>query len=91
MDIRIPVLAGKIHTGHGEVETLTGDGLNLYAYCANNSVTYYDLSGYWTKGNEQVQDNAIRKNTSLKVNEPDGVQGGVGGPASNSWEMDVTS
>ncbi len=23
-----------------------GDGLNLYAYCANNSVRYYDLSGY---------------------------------------------
>ncbi|WP_256324602.1 glycohydrolase toxin TNT-related protein [Selenomonas ruminantium] len=23
-----------------------GDGLNLYAYCANNPVDYYDLSGY---------------------------------------------
>lgn len=23
-----------------------GDGLNLYAYCANNPVTYYDPSGY---------------------------------------------
>jgi len=25
-----------------------GDGLNLYAYCANNPVTYYDPSGYST-------------------------------------------
>ncbi len=24
-----------------------GDGLNLYAYCANNLVMYYDPSGYW--------------------------------------------
>ena len=23
-----------------------GDGLNLYAYCSNNSVVYYDPSGY---------------------------------------------
>ena len=23
-----------------------GDGLNLYAYCGNNPVRYYDLSGY---------------------------------------------
>jgi hypothetical protein len=23
-----------------------GDGLNLYAYCANNPVIYYDPSGY---------------------------------------------
>ena len=23
-----------------------GDGLNLYAYCANNPVMYYDPSGY---------------------------------------------
>ena len=23
-----------------------GDGLNIYAYCGNNPVVYYDLSGY---------------------------------------------
>ena len=28
-----------------------GDGLNLYAYCANNSVMYYDPSGYGKKSN----------------------------------------
>ena len=28
-----------------------GDGLNLYAYCANNSVMYYDPSGYGKKNN----------------------------------------
>lgn len=26
-------------------DTYRGDGLNLYAYCANNSVVYYDPSG----------------------------------------------
>lgn len=27
-------------------DTYRGDGLNLYAYCANNPVVYYDPSGY---------------------------------------------
>lgn len=27
-------------------DTYRGDGLNLYAYCANNRVIYYDPSGY---------------------------------------------
>ena len=30
-----------------------GDGLNLYAYCANNSVMYYDPSGY--EGNNDLR------------------------------------
>ncbi len=29
-------------------DTYRGDGLNLYAYCANNPVMYYDPSGYIT-------------------------------------------
>lgn len=29
-----------------------GDGLNLYAYCANNPVMYYDPSGYGKKSNK---------------------------------------
>ena len=28
-------------------DTYRGDGLNLYAYCANNPVKYYDPSGCW--------------------------------------------
>jgi hypothetical protein len=28
-------------------DTYRGDGLNLYAYCANNPVIYYDPSGCW--------------------------------------------
>ena len=47
-----------------------GDGLNLYAYCANNPVTYYDPSGYWLKAISQMRDNAIRENASLKVDGP---------------------
>ena len=29
-------------------DTYHGDGLNLYAYCANNPVVYYDPSGHVT-------------------------------------------
>ena len=58
-----------------------GDGLNLYAYCGNNPVTYYDPSGYtqkkdpcggnWNIGEEQGGDdlssekNAILDNPSI--------------------------
>ena len=31
-------------------DTYRGDGLNLYAYCRNNPVGYYDPSGYSTDG-----------------------------------------
>jgi len=37
-----------------------GDGLNLYAYCANNPVMYYDPSGYQQEcknGTDAVDDN----------------------------------
>lgn len=30
-------------------DTYRGDGLNLYAYCANNPVVYYDPSGHGLK------------------------------------------
>ena len=45
-----------------------GDGLNLYVYCSNNPVTYYDPSGYarvvpFSKGNYSYEDiNAIDYN-----------------------------
>lgn len=29
-----------------QADVYQGDGLNLYAYCANNPVMYYDPSGY---------------------------------------------
>ena len=35
-------------------DTYRGDGLNLYAYCANNPVYYVDPSGYWCEKKEKV-------------------------------------
>ncbi len=39
-------------------DTYRGDGLNLYAYCANNPVVYYDPSGY-TVQYENGQNNEL--------------------------------
>lgn len=41
-----------------------GDGLNLYAYCHNNPVTYYDPSGYARKKHYSVQ---IHRMQTLQV------------------------
>ena len=35
-------------------DTYRGDGLNLYAYCANNPVIYYDPSGHGTQYPDKV-------------------------------------
>ena len=40
-----------------------GDGLNLYAYCGNNPVVYYDSSGNEHKHNADIEKNAERENT----------------------------
>ena len=37
-----------------------GDGLNLYAYCGNNPVRYYDPSGYASTGNSGYEEGLIR-------------------------------
>lgn len=44
-------------------DTYRGDGLNLYAYCGNNPVIYYDPSG-----------NQQKKYTSQPTTEPEKVQ-----------------
>lgn len=41
-----------------------GDGLNLYAYCVNNPVTYYDPSGYECEFNQQAGENAQKENVT---------------------------
>ncbi len=43
-------------------DTYRGDGLNLYAYCANNSVVYFDPSGH-----KQQYANDIGKGNYNKV------------------------
>lgn len=48
-------------------DTYRGDGLNLYAYCGNNPVVYYDPSGHATQepacggGNPNSQDDSEAK------------------------------
>lgn len=56
-----------------------GDGLNLYAYCANNPVTYSDPSGYACSFNAQAEENAVRENATLQADEPSRTQGNVEG------------
>lgn len=41
-----------------------GDGLNLYAYCGNNPVCYYDPSGYTCELNGQAEENAKKENVT---------------------------
>lgn len=50
-----------------------GDGLNLYAYCHNNPVTYYDPSGYdsgWDQWPPEVRANINRGNEFNVENRP---------------------
>ena len=42
-------------------DTYRGDGLNLYAYCDNNPVIYYDSSGYGKASNGGCTDNSNKK------------------------------
>ena len=45
-----------------------GDGLNLYAYCANNPVMYYDPSGESSDCNHgaDVEKNAQKENVTRR-------------------------
>ena len=63
-----------------------GDGLNLYAYCANNPVTYYDPSGYVCNFNAQAEENAVRENATLQADGADGADGTQGGTDDVSWK-----
>ena len=53
-----------------------GDGLNLYAYCKNNPVVYYDPSGYGEEKCDKVGGNDS-KSGSKTVPNPNGKKGGV--------------
>ena len=50
-------------------DTCRGDGLNLYAYCANNPVMYYDPSGrngVSCNTNTDAEENAQQENVTVK-------------------------
>ena len=54
-----------------------GDGLNLYAYCSNNPVTYYDPSGYGREHNSRAKENVKKENVTVRQGE-NGSEGGRG-------------
>ena len=51
-------------------DTYRGDGLNLYAYCANNPVRYVDPSGHWCEVRQNVYERLVREN-GLDINHID--------------------
>lgn len=60
-------------------DTYRGDGLNLYTYCANNPVSYFDPSGHDGCGNETTQKKQPEtpNGKQNKGPNPDGRKGGV--------------
>lgn len=48
-------------------DTYRGDGLNLYAYCANNPVKYFDPSGYGSDPCVPPEQNASEKTPGNKA------------------------
>ena len=43
-------------------DTYHGDGLNLYAYCANNPVRYVDPSGHWCEVKQNAYERLVKEN-----------------------------
>ncbi len=59
-------------------DTYRGDGLNLYAYCANNPVMYYDPSGrngVSCNTNTDAEKNAQQENVTVDENYEAGTEG----------------
>ncbi|MBD5515016.1 MAG: hypothetical protein HDR06_10300 [Lachnospiraceae bacterium] len=50
-------------------DTYRGDGLNLYAYCANNPVMYYDPSGHATDCNKNKSNGGEKTEAAKKSGE----------------------
>ena len=62
-------------------DTYHGDGLNLYAYCANNPVVYYDPSGHQQVGScgsgdgKKLETTEVNKVGANDIHENDAING----------------
>ena len=63
-----PVVVGRFT----QEDVYRGDGLNLYAYCHNNPVLYYDPSGFGGEDNCGGEDKTEDVNDEGKGNDADG-------------------
>lgn len=65
-------------------DSYRGDGLNLYAYCENNPVGYYDSSGYSACNSKKNNFNEYRKNKKSSQLPKEGDRGHWVGEKGNS-------
>ena len=64
-----------------------GDGLNLYAYCKNNPVVYYDPSGYGEEKCDKVGGNDSKSGSNTTATERRNSPGVVEGNGRNTSKM----
>lgn len=64
-------------------DTYRGDGLNLYAYCANNPVSYFDPSGH----KAQYANGGVQGSGNTPAGQAVGTSGNGKGLTGNNWEF----
>ena len=74
-------------------DTYRGDGLNLYAYCKNNPVLYYDLSGHdlvvnSSNGPETTNTSGVEKGNSSIDNKSGSGSGTLSNVDARKWYLE---